>query len=301
MQLRRRDVLNFWLRTVEKRKLAWLPTVQVQRQNFELQALGFPRARGLEDCSAEVGGVQCRILTPEDPRGTLLFLHGGAYIMGSPSTHLALAGRIAKASNLAVIIPQYRLAPEHPFPAAFDDALSVAKMLNEVSGPFFIGGDSAGGGLTLAVLSALCCTGKPPSAAFAFSPWTDLSFQGATLSSNAQTDAILPVERIYEVRTHYLSGAEPKDHRASPLFAHFPDCPPVFLQWSDTEILADDSRRMAKHLEQEGARVQAKEWHDLPHVWQLFHDRLNEADEALRELEVFIDAQFKARASETTL
>jgi epsilon-lactone hydrolase len=294
MQIRRRDVLNFWLRTVEKKKLAWLPNVQVQRQNFELQALGFPRERGLKDETIMLGGVYCRKLSPKNPRGTLLYLHGGAYIMGSPATHCAIAGTIAAKTNLEVILPDYRLAPEHPFPAAFEDALSVAEALEPVSDQLVIGGDSAGGGLTLAVLSHLCETDAQPLAAFAFSPWTDLSFKGSTLSTNAQTDAILPVERIYEVRKHYLHHADPHDHRASPLFAPFKNAPPVFMQWSDSEILADDGRRMAEHLRAEGGVVQAKEWNDLPHVWQLFHDRLNEADAALKELYEFIDAQFKA-------
>lgn len=294
MLFRRRDVLNFWLRTVEKRKLAWLPTVEVQRQNFELQALGFPRERGLKDETVTIGGVSCRKLTPKGARGTLLYLHGGAYIMGSPATHCALAGTIAAQTKLEVILPHYRLAPEHPFPAAFDDACAVAEALKFVSDQLVIGGDSAGGGLTLAVLSHLCKTDTPPRAAFAFSPWTDLSFSGSTLSTNAQTDAILPVERIYEVRKHYLHAANPHDHRASPLFAPFKNAPPVFLQWSDSEILADDGRRMAEHLRQEGGAVSAKEWHDLPHVWQLFHDRLNEADAALEELYAFIEDQFNA-------
>lgn len=294
MWFRRRDVLNFWLRTVEKRKLAWLPTAEVQRQNFELQALGFPRERGLKDETVKIGGISCRKLTPKDARGTLLYLHGGAYIMGSPATHCALAGTIAVKTKLEVILPAYRLAPEHPFPAAFDDACAVAQALEPLSDHLVIGGDSAGGGLTLAVLSHLCETDHRPRAAFAFSPWTDLSFKGSTLSTNAQTDAILPVERIYEVRKHYLHNGDPQDPRASPLFARFQNAPPVFMQWSDSEILADDGRRMAAHLRAEGGIVVSKEWHDLPHVWQLFHDRLNEADAALRELYAFIDDQFKA-------
>lgn len=294
MWFRRRDVLNFWLRTVEKRKLAWLPSVQVQRQNFELQAMGFPNAKGLRDTTEVIGGVSCRKLTPKNARGRMLYVHGGAYIMGSPSTHCALAGRIAAASGLEAILPEYRLAPEHAFPAAFDDVSAVARALGQDGGPLVLGGDSAGGGLALAVLSRLCVEGTPPTAAFAFSPWTDLTFSSESLSKNAQTDAILPVERIYEVRKHYLHHANPKDHRASPLFAAFPNCPPVFLQWSNTEILADDGRRMADHLHDEGTHVVASEWHDLPHVWQLFHDRLNEADEALAALTSFLDAQLKA-------
>jgi acetyl esterase/lipase len=292
MLFRRRDVLNFWLRTVEKRKLAWLPTVHVQRQNFELQAMGFPRERGLKDETVMLGGVSCRKLTPKEARGTLLYLHGGAYIMGSPSTHCALAGTIAAKTKLQVILPNYRLAPEHPFPAAFEDACAVAEALESVSEQLVIGGDSAGGGLALSVLSHLCETGNQPRAAFAFSPWTDLSFTGKSLTENAQTDAILPVERIYEVRKHYLHNADPRDHRASPLFAPFKNAPPVFLQWSDSEVLADDGRRMAARLRGQGGKVTSKEWHDLPHVWQLFHDRLSEADAALADLYAFIDDQF---------
>jgi acetyl esterase/lipase len=294
MLFRRRDVLNFWLRTVEKRKLAWLPTVQVQRQNFELQAMGFPREWGLKDETVDIDGVSCRKLTPKGARGTLLYLHGGAYIMGSASTHCALAGTIGAKTKMQVILPNYRLAPEHPFPAAFEDCLAVAQALGAVSDGLVIGGDSAGGGLTLAVLAALCATETPPLAAFAFSPWTDLSFTGASLVTNAQTDAILPVERIYEVRKHYLQLADPVDHRASPLFASFKSAPPVFMQWSDSEILADDSRRMVAALKAQNVMVQAKEWHDLPHVWQMFHDRLNEADAALSELYSFIEDQFEA-------
>ncbi|SDX08130.1 alpha/beta hydrolase [Celeribacter indicus] len=282
------------MRFHEKPALAQARSLTRQRRRFERQAWLFQRTRGVAEERILAGGVPCLRLRPGGrARGRLLYLHGGAYVMGSSRTHRPLARRLCALTGLEVVVPDYRLAPEHPFPAAFEDAEAVCRSLGSDL-PLLLGGDSAGGALCLALLSGLCVAGRPPRAAFAFSPWTDLTLTGGTLRSNARCEALLPVERIAEVRDGYLCGAPADDPRASPLFAPFPACPPVLLQFAGTEILADDTRRMAARLEAQGAQVTLESWPDLPHVWQILHGWLPEADDALEGVRRFLDRQFGA-------
>jgi len=216
--------------------------------------------------------------------GVLLFLHGGAYIVGDAWTYRDLAGQLARLTGCAVCLPDYPLAPEHPAPAAFDAAVGVWKALIRAghrADQIVICGDSAGGGLSLALLSHLLRHDQRPAGCVAFAPWTDLSLSGASLVRNAPRDVILPAERIEEVRGMVLGDLDPLDPRVSPLFADFPGCPPVFLSLSRSEILHDDVSRMAETLTAQGAEVTVEILPNAPHVWQLFHGRLPEADAAL--------------------
>lgn len=229
--------------------------------------------------------------SPATSRQVILYLHGGGYAAGNPSTHRGMLARLAKLSGLRVFAPDYRLAPEHPFPAALEDAYSAFSHLLSIGyrpPDIVIGGDSAGGGLAFALLSAVCQQGQPPGAVFAFSPWTDLTLSGASLKSNAKSDAFLPVRRIHELRDYYTGGRDPIDPGISPLFAKFPDCPPVFIQFSATEILRDDSARMAEALRQQGADVTEDEWDDAPHVWHILDGWVPEARTALKSTAAFI-------------
>jgi len=227
-------------------------------------------------------------------RQVLLYLHGGGYIVGSPATHAAIVSRLCRATGLRALVPDYRLAPEHPFPAAIDDARAAWDSLIDRGyrhGDILIGGDSAGGGLALALLAELCQNGTPPRAVFAFSPWTDLTLSGASLAENAQSDAFFPVERIGELRDMIIGGAAPDNPRLSPLFADYPNCPPVFLHCSAVEILRDDTTRMAARLAEFGANVSNDVWPDPPHTWHLFDQLLPEARVALRQTAGFMLAQ----------
>ena len=229
------------------------------------------------------------------PRRVILYFHGGGYVAGSPATHAPMLARLAKLSGVEVRAPDYRLAPEAPFPAAFDDAKAAFKQALAAGyrpGDIVLGGDSAGGGLALALLAWCCARGQRPAALFAFSPWTDLTGSGASMHQNAARDAYLPAERIDELAGLYLGDAARDDPRASPVFAAFAEPPPVLLQVSETEILRDDTLRMAERLRAQGGAVTVQTWANAPHVWQVFDGWLPEARAALREVATFVQASF---------
>ncbi|MHA6345849.1 alpha/beta hydrolase [Roseivivax sp. CAU 1761] len=229
------------------------------------------------------------------PRAAILYFHGGGYVAGSAAGYEGPLGRLSLLAELEICAPDYRLAPAHPFPAAFDDAVAAWRTLRRLGyrpHDIILGGDSAGGGLALALLAHLCGRGTPPRAAFAFSPWTDLAMTGASLTENRARDALLPAGRMAEVVALYLGEAARDDPRASPLYAEFPGCPPVLLQYGEAEILRDDSRRMAERLRGFGARVTEEALPDVPHVWHLLDGMLPEARASLERAAAFCQASF---------
>jgi len=221
--------------------------------------------------------------------GVVLYFHGGGYIMGAPETHAPMLAELMRMSGQQAFLPRYRLAPEHPFPAAFEDALAAWNgLIVRGCSPdqIILGGDSAGGGLALALLSHLCLAGQPPGGAFLFSPWTDLTLSGASHRENAGCEQMLPVSRLDEVLAMVSGAADPDDPRLSPLWARFPAAPPVLVHVAETEILRDDSLRLAGPLP--GAEIRMAG--DLPHVWPIFHNHLPEARDTLDVTAGFIRA-----------
>jgi acetyl esterase/lipase len=236
---------------------------------------------------------------PPRPGKAILYFHGGAFMAGSPHTHSAMLARISRLTRSEVVAPFYRLAPEHPFPAAPEDARAAWEGLRRRGyrpEDIVLGGDSAGGNLALGLLAALLAEGLRPAGLFAFSPVTDLTFSGQSIVENVRRDPLLPARRRSEFERLYLRGAPPGDVRASPLFAAFPSPPPVFLQYSESEILRDDSRRMAETLRAMGGRVELDEWRAAPHVWVLFDRLVPEAREGLTRAARFIKACFGDQA-----
>ncbi|UMA63998.1 alpha/beta hydrolase [Roseivivax marinus] len=226
----------------------------------------------------------------------ILYFHGGAYVAGSPDGYVGPLAQLSTLSGVEICAPRYRLAPEHPFPAAFEDAVRAWKKLRRLGyrpRDIVVGGDSAGGGLALALLSRLCRRGTPPLAAFGFSPWTDLAMTGDSLTENADLDAMLPADRMAEVVDLYLNGRSPTDWRASPLYGVYPDCPPVLLQYGESEILRDDSVRMAARLRQYGATVTEEALPDVPHVWQILDGWIPEARASLESTGRFVQSAFE--------
>lgn len=222
----------------------------------------------------------------------VLYLHGGAYFAGSTETHKGLMGRLSRLSRVEVAAPDYRLLQVAPFPAAFDDCLTAWNHLRQgrEPGEIIIAGDSAGGGLALALLAHVLAQGERPAGVVALSPWTDLTLSGATLGSGREV--LLPVERMAEVAAEYLAGAEARDVRASPLFATFVEPPPVMIQVGGREALRDDSERMAQVLRMAGGEVVLEVWDDCPHVWQIFDGWVPEARAALRRVAHFVQTSF---------
>ncbi|MEO6300452.1 MAG: alpha/beta hydrolase fold domain-containing protein [Paracoccaceae bacterium] len=285
-------LLNRGLRGLAKPRLAKADDPVAARRNFVRVARLFrmpPYVLHLvEDGRTALHWVSVRRRNPD---WVVLYLHGGAYATGSPVTHRALMARIAKLTGLQVVAPVYRLAPEHPAPAAFEDAVAAHAMLiakGYAADRIILGGDSAGGGLALALLADICAKGQRPAGLFAFSPWTDLALGGDSLARNALADVFLPVSRIGFTVDLVIGALSDRDPRVSPLYAEFITPPPVLLQVGTTEILLDDSRRMAEKLRQAGGAVILSEWPDCPHVWQMADGYLPEARAALVDVAEFV-------------
>jgi acetyl esterase/lipase len=220
-------------------------------------------------------------------RRCILYFHGGGYIAMAARSYRSVTSRLAAWSDTSLFALDYRLAPEFPFPAALDDALAAYRGLiaSGISpGRIVVAGDSAGGGLALALLVTLRDAGERlPAAAVLFSPWTDLAATGQSLVANSDSDALLLGSWVAPAARYYL-GDVPATHKlASPLYADLTGLPPMLLQVSDTEILLDDSRRVATSAMRSGVAVTLRIWPGLPHVWQMFAPFLPEGRTALRE------------------
>jgi monoterpene epsilon-lactone hydrolase len=229
-----------------------------------------------------------------DPQksSTILYLHGGGYFFCSPKTHRPITIGLASRSGAHVFALDYRLAPEHRFPAAIDDAVAAYRRLLADGTPasrIVLGGDSAGGGLALATLLSLRDAGDPlPAGAILFSPWTDLAGTGASVVTNDKSDVMFFGSGLRTSGNVYLGDTPATNPLASPLYADLKGLPPLFIQASSTEVLLDDSTRLAEKAGKAGVRVSFKAWRGLPHVWQIFTPMLPEARAALTEASAFI-------------
>ena len=287
--------LSLLLRLTEKPRLRRMRDVGVLREGFErIARRSFHMPKGVPAEAGPVAGVPC-VRYGAGGRATILYLHGGAFLAGGPVTHGHLAAGLSLRAGCAAVLLDYRLAPEHPFPAAVEDALAVYRALR-ADGPVVLAGDSAGGGLVFALLVALRAAGlADPLALVAFSPWADMRVEADSLSRNARADALLPADRIREVAQAYLGGADPDDTRASPVLSRFaPAPPPTVLAASRCEILADDAAAMAAALERDGGAVVAH-WHaTAPHAWPIFAGLVPEADATLDAAGRFLAGALRA-------
>ncbi|AJY66930.1 alpha/beta hydrolase [Burkholderia glumae] len=232
-------------------------------------------------------------LEPADGRATptLLYFHGGGYYFCSPATHRPLVFALSRKLGARSFSVDYRLAPEHPFPAAHDDALAAYAALLEAGvepASILIGGDSAGGGLALALLVALRDRGAPlPAGALLFSPWTDLAATGDTLRSNDGLDPMFSGAALGRAARLYIGGASPTDPYLSPLYADPAGLPPLLIQVGSTEVLLDDSRRFAERAQAAGVATELQIWPGMPHVWQMAVPFMPEASRALDQAAAF--------------
>jgi monoterpene epsilon-lactone hydrolase len=222
----------------------------------------------------------------------ILYLHGGAYIAMSAKSYRSITSRLALWSDTRLFALDYRLAPEHPFPAALDDAVAAYRALIAAGMPaarIVVAGDSAGGGLALALLVALRDAGDPlPAAAVLFSPWTDLAATGSSVIDNNDSDALFFGSWIVPVARHYLGDTPATHPLASPVYADLTALPPLLIQVSGTEVLLDDSSRVAENARRVGVEATLRIWPGLPHVWQFFATILPEGRAALHEAADFI-------------
>jgi acetyl esterase/lipase len=237
--------------------------------------------------AVDAGGVPAEWVVAAGVAGerTVLYLHGGAYQMGSPATLRHMIALLSAAAQARVLSVGYRLAPEHPFPAAVDDAAAAYRwLLGAGTDPRAVAfaGDSAGGGLALGTLVALRDAGAPrPAAVAALSPWTDLALTGESLVTRAAADVMIKPGSMAETAGIYLSGQDPRHPYASPLYADLRGLPPLLLHVGDAEVLLDDSTRLAARARAAGVEVTLEVWDEMPHVWHAFTGLLPEADQAI--------------------
>ncbi len=254
-----------------------------------------PTARGIAVEQIEMGGRSAEYLVhkiPSPNQPIMLYLHGGGHCIGSPRTHRTLTSHIAKGANCRVFAPTYRLAPAHPFPAALDDCLSAYRwLLSEGHAPerIIVGGDSAGGNLTLALLQSLREADDPlPAGAVLISPATDLVMTGMTRFQNAGKDVVLQQEDVALFAQSYLGDTDPHNPLVSPLYADVTGFPPLLLQAGSAEILLDDSIRLNRICEEAGIDITFQIWDDMVHDWHLGAFIMPEARDAVREICDFI-------------
>lgn len=256
--------------------------------------------KGVEITPVNEGGLRGEWvewpLETEAPQQTVYYLHGGGYIACSPVTHRGLTSHLSRAAKARVFALDYRRAPEHKFPAALEDAVNGYRLLLETGlkpHQIIIGGDSAGGGLAAATLIALRDRGLPlPAAAFLLSPWTDLAATGRSLVTNEELDPMLSGKVAAQLARLYYGTASPRDPLVSPLYGDLIGLPPLLIYVSDTEVLLDDSTRLAERAQKHGVKVDLRIRHNLPHVWPVFVAfKLPEARQTIGEIAEFIKQQ----------
>ena len=244
--------------------------------------------------------VPAEAIIPSNPVNTsqiILYLHGGGYTIGSSNTHRALVGKLVKKTNRVAILPEYRKAPENPFPAALQDAaLSYKSLLDRGKKPedIIVAGDSAGGGLAIALQLYLKENDMPlPGAAVCFSPWVDLAATGESIKTNEKNDPLVVLEKLHLWAKIY-SDEYPVTHpQISPLYANLKGLSPLLIQTSSSEMLFDDAKRLAEKAEKAGVDVTLQVWDGLIHWWHLFQKRIPEACEAIDKAAIYMSEIFE--------
>lgn len=271
-------------------------TVEEAREMYDKAKYVFALPEGVETARDEIGGVPAEVVTPSaHGAGTFLYFHGGGYAIGSSVSHRHLVAALAVASRTRAVALDYRLAPENPFPAAVDDALAGYRGLLDAgtaAPSIVLGGDSAGGGLTVATLLAIRDAGLPlPAAAVCISPWADLTNEAQSYRTHADRDPLVFPEDIDRWGGAYLAGADPRTPLASPLHADLSGLPPLLIQVGSEEVLLDDSRVLAERCKAAGVDATLEVWDDMIHVWHWFGEYLDEAAQAVERVGEFVRAR----------
>ncbi|MBV1863195.1 MAG: alpha/beta hydrolase [Rhodobacteraceae bacterium] len=288
-------LLSGFTRLVIKRWLAKVVEVTDLREAFERHAKRVHIAPPFAACrNGFLGGIPVKWVSCGRPTSDniLFYVHGGGFVVGSPDTHRHMVAYLCRSLGIEAVMPRYRLAPEHPFPAGFEDVVaSYRALITSGRDPsrIILGGDSAGGGLVLSLLAYISKHNLPrPKGCFALSPAVDFTRSGESMVENAASEAVLVAARFEEMSKMYLAGQDPKQPFASPLFADFPNCPPVLFHVADHEILRDDALAMQCHLLDQGADVLVRSWPNGFHVWHMMLGYIPEARQALDDIAAFI-------------
>lgn len=288
------SLLNMTLRRVVKNRIKGFKTFFEVRNLTETLAAKLTLPKNVSVRPVDINGVQGEWISHAlaNRNKVILYLHGGAYCLGSPRTHRDLTWRLSQAAEARVLVPDYRLAPEHKYPAAVDDAVTAwIWLLEQGYKPenMAISGDSAGGGLAMATIVKLRDLGYALPAAMALmSPWTDLSQTSESRVRNKDADPMLPADQEYRVVDAYVGDHDPYDPLISTVYADLTGLPPLMIQVGSTEIVLDDSTRVAAKARESGVEVCLEIWEKMPHVFQMFAFNLPEAQQAIDKLGSFL-------------
>ena len=276
----------------------WTRETAVQQMRADWDAAFSARARDWTVDRFAIGAMDAEwIAAPAaDPAHAILYLHGGGFRIGSIASHRDLIQRLSEAARARVLAIDYRLSPEHLFPAPVEDALVAWRWLLDQRGAparIAIAGDSAGGGLALSCMLAARAAGLPlPCAAYLMSPWTDMTASGATYDTRAARDPMHQRAMILGMAKGYLGKTgDARDPLASPLFAEFSGLPPLLIQCGGREVILDDSRVLADRVRAAGVDVELDLYEDMIHVFQTYAE-LPDAEKALARAGVFLDRRF---------
>jgi acetyl esterase/lipase len=266
----------------------------VQRQEWEAAARQTELPSNITIVAVDAAGVPGEWVRSSSvtQKRVFLYLHGGGYTSGSCITHRELAAQLCLTSGIQILLINYRLAPEHRFPAAVEDAVATYQWLLEegvLPEQIVIGGDSAGGGLAMATLLWLRERGTSlPATGVLLSPWLDLTFSGSSIQTHARRDPLVTYKGLMKAAKHYLGDEDPKHPLASPLLADVQGLPPLLLQVGADEILLSDSIRLAEKAEKAGVKVTLEVWDEMWHVWQAWAKVLPEGQQAIEHIGRFL-------------
>ncbi len=273
------------------------PSIADQRAGMEQMTGAFPPPEGAQTKADTIGGVPCewQWMDGTDAGPVLLYFHGGGYALGSVNTHRGLVTALSAASGMRGLSVDYRLAPEHPFPAAVDDAVAVYRALIEDGtkpADIAVAGDSAGGGLSLALLVALKEHDLPqPACAALLSPWSDLRISAGSYETRRDADPWITREGITQMAKLYLGDAPATTALASPLLADLSGLAPLLIHVGDREVLLDDAVDLAERARAAGVDAQIAIWDDMIHVFQAFFPLVEEGRQSIAQLGKFIAEQ----------
>lgn len=288
-----RAVTGAWFRTVNAEKA----NVKTMRTTWHALANALWTASGVAVTRTQVAGMNAEWLVPTEAiRGkAILYMHGGAYVFGNCTTHRQLVSYVGRACGVRALLFEYRLAPEHRFPAAVEDSLAAYRALLEdgyAADDILLAGDSAGGGLVMALLLSLRDAGEAmPAGAVLMSPWLDLTASGESMQSRARRDPWFKPQDMPIIATYYCEEAEYTNPLVSAVYADVAGLPPIFIQAGDDEILLSDSTRIAEKLEQAGCDVTLEVWPRMWHVFQVFVHQMPESREAIDKIAPFVRKQ----------
>ncbi len=260
----------------------------------------FPLADGAHAKPADAGGVptEWTSTSSADQSRVILYLHGGGYVSGSIASHRSMVSHLSVASGARTLALGYSLAPEHPFPAACEDALAGYRFLVDSGfhpSRIVLAGDSAGAGLVMSTLLALRAEGAPmPAGGFLISPWVDLLNSGPSITAKAAVDPMISKAYLDDFAGQYLHGVDPRTLKASPLYADLHGLPPLLIQVGTAETLLDDATRLVARAGDANVRAILSVWPEMIHVWHLFHSRLRDARAAINEAGAWMRAALNA-------